>query len=279
MKMKKMTLFAAILALVGCGSPNKSEADGDAKSMKCLVIYYSQTGVTQKVAQEIAKLLDADIFRIEVEQPYSGTYEETIERSRKEMEEGLLPKLKEMKVDFTKYDVIFLGYPIWFGTYAPPIASLLEKVCFDGKKIIPFCTFGSGGLEASMEALKKALPKAEILPGFGIRNARINKSEAEVEYFLKENGYIEGQVDILPEYSAQQPVTENDIAIFNAACANYTYPLGTPVSVGKRTTVNGTDYRFTARSKDSKGNDVDAVIYVKESKNPNTKPEFTKVVR
>lgn len=274
---KGLTLFAAILALTGC-NPQKKNETGDVPN-KSIVIYYSQTGATQKVAQEIANIIEADTFRIDITQPYDGSYQETIERCQNEMANNERPVLKESGIDITAYDTIYLGYPIWFGTYAPPIASLLEKVCFDGKKIIPFCTFGSGGLETSMEALKKALPKAEILPGFGIRNARINKSEAEVEYFLKENGYIEGQVDILPEYSAQQPVTENDIAIFNAACANYTYPLGTPVSVGKRTTVNGTDYRFTARSKDSKGNDVDAVIYVKESKNPNTKPEFTKVVR
>lgn len=274
---KGLTLFAAILALTGC-NPQKKNETGDVPN-KSIVIYYSQTGATQKVAQEIANIIEADTFRIDITQPYDGSYQETIERCQNEMANNERPVLKESGIDIAAYDTIYLGYPIWFGTYAPPIASLLEKVCFDGKKIIPFCTFGSGGLEASMEALKKALPKAEILPGFGIRNARINKSEAEVEYFLKENGYIEGQVDILPEYSAQQPVTENDIAIFNAACANYTYPLGTPVSVGKRTTVNGTDYRFTARSKDSKGNDVDAVIYVKESKNPNTKPEFTKVVR
>lgn len=274
---KGLTLFAAILALTGC-NPQKKNETGDVPN-KSIVIYYSQTGATQKVAQEIANIIEADTFRIDITQPYDGSYQETIERCQNEMANNERPVLKESGIDIAAYDTIYLGYPIWFGTYAPPIASLLEKVCFDGKKIIPFCTFGSGGLETSMEALKKALPKAEILPGFGIRNARINKSEAEVEYFLKENGYIEGQVDILPEYSAQQPVTENDIAIFNAACANYTYPLGTPVSVGKRTTVNGTDYRFTARSKDSKGNDVDAVIYVKESKNPNTKPEFTKVVR
>lgn len=277
--MKKMTLFAAILALVGCGSPNKSKADGDAKSKKCLVIYYSQTGVTQKVAQEIAKLLDADIFRIEVEQPYSGTYEETIERSRKEMEEGLLPKLKEMKVDFTKYDVIFLGYPIWFGTYAMPIATLVDEVDFAGKKIVPFCTFGSGGLVSSMNNLKTALPEAEICRGYGVRTARIDKAPVEVQRFLKEYGYLDGEVEKLPEYSPQQPVNQEEIEIFNAACSGYKYPLGTPVSVGKRTTPEGTDYRFTAKSKNSEGNDVEAVIFVTVGKEQGAVPEFTEVVR
>lgn len=274
---KQLALFTAILTLSGCGAQKERESDN--LPTKSIVIYYSQTGATQKVAQEIANLVEADTFRIEITQPYDGTYQETIERCQKEMANNECPILKEPDIDITKYDTVYLGYPIWFGTYAPPVAALIEKVCFDGKKIIPFCTFGSGGLEASMEALKKALPKAEILPGFGIRNARLSKSAAEVEYFLKENGYIEGQVDTLPEFSPQRPVTEEDIAIFNAACADYTYPLGTPVSVGKRTTANGIDHRFTARSKDSKGNDVDAIIYITESKDPNTRPEFTKVVR
>ncbi len=172
-----------------------------------------------------------------------------------------------------------MGYPIWFGTYAPPIAALVKEIDFAGKKIVPFCTFGSGGLGASVKDLKAALPQSGILAGYGVRNARLSKAPAEVERFLIENGYIVGEVEKLPEYSEQQPVTKEETDIFNAACGDYQYPIGTPVTTGKRTTSAGTDYRYTVNSKDANGNDVEAVVFVTVSNEPDAKPEFTEVVR
>ena len=195
------------------------------------------------------------------------------------MAHNAVPTLKTRAIDLTKYDTVFLVYPLWFGTYALPITSLVKNIDFAGKKIVPFCTFGSGGLSASMNDLKKALPQAEILPGYGVRNARITKAPAEVKRFLIENGYLDGKVEQLLAYSAQQPVTPEEAAIFDAACGDYQYPLGTPVTVGKRTTSQGTDDCFTAQSKDVKGNDVKTTIYVTVSNDPNIKPEFTEVVR
>ncbi len=267
------------MTLVGCNMQNNKKADNSTKSEKYLVLYYSQTGVTQKVANEIAKHLNADVLRIEAEQPYNGTYEETIERGRQEREAGILPKLQDTKIDLSGYDVIFLGYPIWYGTYALPMATLVNDVDFAGKKIVPFCTFGSGGLSSSTGHLKTALPKAQICQGYGVRTARINKAPVEVERFLKEHGYLEGTVEKLPEYSQQQPVNQDEIKIFNDACSGYKYPLGTPVTVGKRTTTDGTDYRFIAKSKNHESKDVEATIFVTVSNEPNSKPEFTEVVR
>lgn len=276
---KVLTLLAAILTMIGCNSQKKNAADAEGTAPKYLVVYYSQTGTTQQVAQEIARRLDADTLRIDVEQPYSGTYDETIERCKKEMSNGELPKLKGFDTDFADYDVIFLGYPIWFGTYALPMSSFIKSVDLAGKNVVPFCTFGSGGLAASIDSLKKALPKAEIMPGYGVRTARISKAKSEIDRFLKENGYIEGKVEKLPEYSAQQPVTDAEADIFNVACGDYKFPLGTPVTVGKRRTSQGTDYKFTAQSKDAGGNVVEAVIYVTVDKGLNAKPEFTEMVR
>lgn len=264
---KGLAFLAAMLTLASC------------EQQKKLVIFYSQTGATRAVAQEIAGLLGADTLELELVKPYDGSYQQTIERCREEMAEGVLPELVDTDIDLGKYDVIFLGYPIWFGTYALPVASLLKSVSFEGKKVVPFCTFGSGGLGASAENLRKALPGADVQPGYGVRNARIAKAPSEVERFLKENGYLEGEVEKLPEYSAQQIVTPEDVEIFNAACGDYQYPLGTPVTVGKRTTPYGTDYLFSARTKDANGNDIVAAIYVTVGNEPGSKPEFTSVER
>ncbi len=248
-------------------------------AQKKLVLYYSETGSTKAVAEELQKQLQADIEAIEPVKPYSGNFQETMQRGQREMQSGETPELKALKAKLSDYDVIFLGYPIWFGTYAVPIATLVKENDFAGKTLVPFCTFGSGGLNTSSDALKKALPKAKIQQGYGVRTARVTAAAKELDRFLKENGYKKGTVAPLPAYSAQQPVTEQDKAIFDAACSSYQFPLGTPQTVGKRTTSDSTDYMFTVKSRGFDGTESTSTIYVTVGKEEGAKPEFTQVVR
>ena len=222
-------------------------------AQKALVLYYSQTNNTKSVAEELQKQLGADIESVEADKP--------------------------LQSNLSKYDVIFLGYPIWSGTYATPIATLIKSNDFAGKTIVPFCTFGSGGLNTSSDALKQALPKATIKPGYGVRAARLASAAKELDRFLKENGYKKGTVKKLPDYSSQQPVTDADKAIFDAACSNYQFPLGTPGTVGKRTTDDSTDYKYTVKSRGFDGKEGTTIIYVTVGKQAGAKPEFTEVVR
>lgn len=246
---------------------------------KVLVLYYSQTGTTQAVAEELQRQLGADIERIEATIPYDGDFQATIQRGGEELRSGEVPELQPIQANLANYDVIFIGYPIWFGTYALPIATLVKENNFAGKTIVPFCTFGSGGLSSSTEALKEALPEADIRQGYGVRQARIEAAPKEIERFLIENGFKEGGVAPLPDYSEQEPITEADSLIFNAACSGYQFPLGTPLTVGKRQTEESTDYKFTVRSRGINGEEATATIYVTVGKEEGATPEFTEVVR
>ena len=260
-----VVMFA--LAFTSCGSKESGN--------KILILYYSQTGTTEKVAQELQNRLNADMELIVLENPYTGTYGETIARVGKERESGLLPKLLPLKADIAKYDTIFLGFPIWYGTYAMPIASLVKEYDFKDKQIVPFCTFGSGGLEAAVQDLKKALPMAEVAEnGFGIRTARVEATAKELNRFLIENNYVKGNVEALPGYSEMRPVTEEEKLIFDAACGDYQFPLGTPVLVGKRGTSESVDYIYEVEN-----NGMNSTIYVTVGNSPDAKPEFTRVVR
>ena len=261
-----MAMMAAILT--GCS-----------KQKKVLVLYYSQTGTTQVVAEELQKQLGADIERIEAVNPYDSDFQATIERSGKERENGEVPELKPIQTKLNDYDIIFIGYPIWFGTYAMPIATLVKENDFAGKTIIPFCTFGSGGLNSSTEALKEALPKADIRKGYGVRSARIEAVPREIERFLIESGLKEGEVAPLPDYSEQVPVTQEDSLIFDAACSGYQFPLGTPQTVGKRETDESTDYKFIVKSIGFDGQESTSTIYITVGNTESAKPEFTEVVR
>lgn len=280
---KYVSLFLAFVSaalLSACGGKKQSqEGEAENDGRKYLVLYYSQTGSTQQVAEELQKRLKADIEAIELVEPYDSDYAKTIERCQKERAEGIKPEIKPLKSQLADYDVIFLGYPVWFGTYALPIGSLLQSADFSGKQIVPFCTFGSGGLESSETELQAALPNATILPGYGVRSARLKAMPEEVNRFLIEREYIEGEVTALPDYAEQQPVTPEEEAIFHAACDDYQFPLGTPVTVGKRGTDTGVDYQFTSKGKDWNGEENTFTIYVTVPNGENVKPEFTRVVR
>ena len=234
--------MAALVAAVSCGP--KKEAP------KVLVLYYSQTSNTKAVAEEIAAKLGADIEEIVAVNPYDGDFQATIARSMQERQEGILPEIQPIQADIAAYETIFLGFPVWFGTYAPPVAALLEQVDFAGKKVVPFCTFGSGGLDSSTRDLQEKLPDAEVLPGYGVRAARMAAVPKEVDQFLKVNGFIEGDFGTLNEFPEQLPVTEEEAAIFQAAIADYPMLAGATAStVAARALPNGVEYLFTAAEK------------------------------
>ena len=107
----------------------------------------------------------------------------------------------------------------------------------------------------------------------------MEKAPAEIDRFLKENGYIEGEVDPLPDFSEQMPVTEEDVKIFDAACGNYQFPLGTPVTVGLRKTPSGTDFLFNVKSNGPDESENTSKIYVTLDDEEGAVPEFTQVVR
>lgn len=274
--MKKLLLSLAVLAGLTTACTQQKAVE---KTNRLLVLYYSENGTTKAVAEELQKQLGADIEAIEAVEPYSGDFQATIERCNKERESGQTPALKALQLNIVDYDTIYLGYPIWFGTYAMPIATLVKEQDFEGKTIIPFCSFGSGGLNSSTADLEKALPKAKILKGYGVRTARVASAAKELSRFLIENGYKEGSVEAWPDYSAQQPVTEEEKAIFDAACSNYQFPLGTPETVGKRETSESTDYQFTVKGKGMNGEETTSTIFVTVAKEEGAKPEFTEVVR
>lgn len=226
-----------IITLVSCG-PKKTQ--------KMLVLYYSQTSNTKLVAEEIAARLNADIEAIEAVNPYDGDFTETIERCLQERNEGVTPEIQPIKADIASYDVIFIGYPIWFGTYAPPVITFLKNYDLSDKTIVPFCTFGSGGLESSVKDLKEAQPNANILDGYGVRAARMDAMPQEIGQFLKENDFIEGKYIKLDNFSEQHPVNEEETAIFVAATGDYPMMHAKAKTVATREIPNGVEYFFIA---------------------------------
>ena len=283
MKNRTLTLVLATvtLAAVSCGPKKQKEEPAKEETPKTLVLYYSQTGNTKGVAELIASKLGADIEEIFAVEPYDGDYGATIERGKKELDEGIFPEIQPLKVDVAQYDIIFIGYPVWFGTYAPPVITFLNQVDLAGKKVVPFCTFGSGGLESSAKDLAEAEPKAEILPGYGVRAARLEAMPKEIDYFLKSNGFIDGEFVKLEEFPEQQPVSDEEAAIFDAAVEGYPMIHAKATTFAKRAIPEGTEYLFTAENlpREDRPNMPMGEMKVYVTVSQDGKAEFTKVIR
>jgi len=249
MKNLKLMLVIATAAVtaISCGTKNENKEEATEKEApKVLVLYYSQTSNTKAVATEIATKLNADIEEIVAVNPYDGDFQATIDRCIVEREQGTVTEIKPLATDIANYDVIFIGYPVWFGTYAPPIATFLANTDLSGKKIVPFCTFGSGGLESSVKDMAEKQPKAEILNGYGVRAARLDAMPKEIDNFLKASGFLEGEYVKLDEFPEQHNVSEEESAIFNAAVDGYPMLHAEAKTVASRNLPNGVEYLFTA---------------------------------
>jgi len=275
--MKKLILLSsALVALTACTSKQAGNTD-EAAPTRSLVVYYSQTGATRQVAELLAAKTGADLDSVVAEVPYGGTFDETIARCLKEQQEGTQTAVKALSHDVANYDTLYVGYPVWFGTMAPPMASFVKSQTLDGKVIIPFCTFGSGGLETSANDLKAAQPNATYLEGYGIRNARVASASAELDEYLIRTGILAGEVEALPAYADATPVDAEKQAIFDAACGSYPMPLGKPVTVATRTLADKTQYCFTVESMGRDGQPAQAQIIVEQSGEQS--PEFIKAIR
>lgn len=136
--------------------------------MKRLVLYYSLSGNTKSVAIEIAKKLHADILEIETAKEYPDDYDVLLGLGKREVESGYQPQLNPFRIDFSKYDKIVIGSPVWWNSFAPAIKTLLFHIkdAIKGKSVYPFATHGGtpGRIGGDFKrALKNAGEIGELL--------------------------------------------------------------------------------------------------------------------
>lgn len=262
----KAFILTAVAAGAVCGCAPK-------QGPRSIVVYYSATGTTETVAKLFQEKTGADIVEIVTSEPYNTEYNALIEQYQKEMQAGITREIQPVDVNFDDYDVIYLGSPVWFGHCCGPVETFLKSYDLKGKTIIPFFTFGSGG-NTAVDMVEQYQPEAEIPAWYGVRAARIEKADAEIDTFLAGLGVLEGEVVELPEYSQEREPSEAEMAVFDEACGSYPMPLGTPVAVASRETADADQYIF--RTESEAGNS--SYIYVTRPKAGGA-AEFTQVVR
>ena len=177
-----LTIFAA----TAC-SQNKTISTIDKK--KVLVVYFSASGNTKHVAQQIAALADADICEITPTKPYSHAdldWNNQQSRSSVEMNNpDARPEIKAISTDVSKYDYIFLGYPIWWDLAPRAVNTFIETTNLAGKTVIPFATSGGSSIGNSVAVLKQSYPNIKWQSGKLLNRASKQEIEAWVATSMK----------------------------------------------------------------------------------------------
>lgn len=176
MKLKNVLL---LLTFVFC-SLNQSTAQ-----KKILVAYFSHSGNTKAVAYSIAKKTDAEIFEIKTVKPYPEDYNTVVDIAKKELRSDFSPVLASNVKEIRQFDIIFIGYPNWWGTYPQAVKVFLKINNLAGKTIIPFCTHEGSELGESVADLKKLCSKSTILQGLAIQGKRAHNSDDRINDWLQ----------------------------------------------------------------------------------------------
>ena len=168
--MKYLKIFLlAVLTIFAASACSQNKSQNIMEKKKVLVVYFSATGTTEQVAKQIAKYADADIFEITPAKPYSSAdLDWTNKQSRSSVEMNnpkVRPEIKSVSVDVSKYDYIFLGYPIWWDLAPRAVNSFIEAADLSGKTVIPFATSGSSTIANSVVVLKKSYPNIKWQTG------------------------------------------------------------------------------------------------------------------
>ena len=172
------------------------------QNLKCLIAYFSRSGNnyvdgtivnlpvgnTEVVANMIQEITQGDLFHIEAVNAYPEEYSETTEVAQQELRTNARPNLTRHLESMASYDVIFLGYPNWYGTMPMPVFTFLEEYDISGKTIVPFCTHEGSGLGRSVADIRKICPQSTVLEGLAIRGSDVKNAQNEVTGWLQDIG-------------------------------------------------------------------------------------------
>lgn len=164
---------------------------GETGQRKILIAYFSKTNNTLRVAEHIQANVGGDLFQIRNAAPYPRDYRETTVIAQTELNENRRPELAETisAEQMRDYDMIFVGYPIWWGTAPMAVFTFLEQFDLAGKTVVPFCTHGGSGLGGSGRDVGAASPGATVLEGLAVRGGSASQTANEVDAWLRRIGF------------------------------------------------------------------------------------------
>ena len=174
-------------------SGNKEEAPEivDASSEKgseSLVVYFSRSGNTENVAKSIQSQTNSDIFELVPVTPYSDDYDTVADVAQEEQSSNARPAISETIENIQQYDVIYVGFPIWWGDMPMILYTFFDTYDLSEKTIAPFCTSGGSGLSDTVNEIRSLEPNATVLDGLHIGSESSSQPDDAVSQWIREIG-------------------------------------------------------------------------------------------
>ncbi len=196
MKQKTLLLTSAVILL--------TIVNMHAQSKKVLIAYFSRSGNnyvsgnivnlpvgnTEVIAKYIAEATGGTLFKIEAKRQYPKDYTETTDVALKEKNANSRPELTAKVKDMGAYDIIILGYPIWWDTMPMAVCTFLEQYDLSGKTILPYSTHEGSELGTSVSDIKKLCPKSKVVSGLAIKGSTVKSAKPTVVRWLKEKNVV-----------------------------------------------------------------------------------------
>lgn len=165
----------------------------DKRVGRVLIAFYSRTGTTRELANQIRQHVGGELFELKTTHTYPREYRATTHQAKREQQENFRPKLMAEVQNMAAYDTVFIGFPNWWGTLPMAFFSFLERYDLAGKKVVPFCSHEGSHFGSSLSDIRTLCPKATILEGIAPRGGGVEQVQSgsvreEVAQWLKKIG-------------------------------------------------------------------------------------------
>lgn len=167
--------------------PNASSVPNETGS-KSLVVYFSWSGNTENVAKSIQSQTDSDIFEIVPATPYSDDYDTVVDLAQEEQRNNARPEISDNIENIEQYDVVYVGFPNWWGDMPMILYTFFDKYDLSGKTIALFCTSGGSGLSGTVNEVKSLEPNATVTDGLHIGSGASSNPDNAVSEWLNDIG-------------------------------------------------------------------------------------------
>ncbi len=153
--------------------------------MKKLIVYYSLGGNTRALARKMAQSLKADVLEIKTVKSYPDDYDVLLGLAQREVATGYIPQLKPYRIDFSKYDAVLIGSPVWWSSFAPAVRSFIASNKWKDVKVYPFAT-NEGTLGHTPSDFRKVLRGATVSPVLNVKfeDGKMVTPESEIKEWL-----------------------------------------------------------------------------------------------
>lgn len=178
------TVAATIATTTTSITPQEPKPD----ETKILVAYFSYSGNTRAIAEKINNEVDGDLFEINTTYDYPSSYSDVLDVAQQEQRDNARPALSATVDNMDDYDVVFIGYPNWWGDMPMVVYSFLDAYDLSGKTVVPFVTSGGSGFSSTISDITNAEPNADIAEGLSISDSAINNSDSNISDWLDRLG-------------------------------------------------------------------------------------------